>query len=116
MEFLDKVKALFVEREDQIRTATKKAGDFVDQKTKGKYHDKITKAGEKADQVIDKASDAARGPAAGSESGQQAGTTEASAAPGTEGPQSQQTGMPEQETTGGQDTTGEHEATPPTSG
>lgn len=57
--FLDKVKGLVKEREGQIRSAVDKAGDFVDEKTKGKYHDKITKANEKAGEVIDKATDKA---------------------------------------------------------
>jgi hypothetical protein len=52
---VDKLKGLVKEREGQIRSAVDKAGEFVDDKTKGKYHDKIAKAGEKADQVITKA-------------------------------------------------------------
>ncbi|HEX3816441.1 MAG TPA: antitoxin [Mycobacteriales bacterium] len=51
---LDRLKGLVKDREGQIKSAVDKAGDFVDDKTKGKYHDKIAKAGEKADQVIDK--------------------------------------------------------------
>jgi division protein CdvB (Snf7/Vps24/ESCRT-III family) len=54
---LDKLKGLVKERETQIRSAVDKAGDFVDDKTKGKYHDKIAKAGEKADQAINKVTD-----------------------------------------------------------
>jgi nucleosome binding factor SPN SPT16 subunit len=54
---LDKLKGLVKERETQIRSAVDKAGDFVDDKTKGKYHDKISKVGEKADQAINKVTD-----------------------------------------------------------
>jgi len=57
MALLDKLKGLVKEREGQIRSAVDKAGDFVDDKTKGKYHDKIAKAGEKADKALDKVTD-----------------------------------------------------------
>lgn len=57
MGFLDKVKTLVTEREGQIRSAKDKAGKFVDEKTGGKYHDKIAKVDEKADQAIKKAKD-----------------------------------------------------------
>ncbi len=75
---VDKLKGLVKEREGQIRSAVDKAGEFVDDKTKGKYHDKIAKAGEKADQVITKATaDGAAG------EGQDASTGGASSATDT---------------------------------
>jgi flagellar hook-basal body complex protein FliE len=77
---LDKLKGLVKERETQIRTAVDKAGDFVDDKTKGKYHDKIAKAGEKADQAIDKVTDKQAAAAEGTET---AATTESAEATDT---------------------------------
>jgi antitoxin protein of toxin-antitoxin system len=81
--FLDRVKGLVKEREGQIRSAVDKAGDFVDDKTKGKYHDKIAKAGEKADQVITKAT-ADGAPADGSTPASDASSTDTSS-PDTSG-------------------------------
>lgn len=42
-----------VERKDQIHQAVQKAGEVADQRTGGKYHDKIEKAGGKALGMVD---------------------------------------------------------------
>jgi hypothetical protein len=39
---------LVVERKDQIQGAVQKAGEVADQRTGGRYHDKIEKAGGRA--------------------------------------------------------------------
>lgn len=44
MGFLDKVKKLVGEHDEKIDQAVEKAGDIVDQKTAGKYSDKVDKA------------------------------------------------------------------------
>jgi hypothetical protein len=54
MGFADRFKEIMQEREGQVRSAVDKAGSFVDEKTKGKYHQQITKAGQKADEMITK--------------------------------------------------------------
>jgi hypothetical protein len=51
MGFLDKAKDALQGKSDQAAKALGKAGDVIDDKTKGKYTDKI-------DQAVDKASDA----------------------------------------------------------
>jgi hypothetical protein len=43
-----KAEEAVVERKDQIQGAVQKAGEVADQRTGGKYHDKIEKAGGKA--------------------------------------------------------------------
>ena len=55
MAFADKLKDLrskaeeaVVERKDQINQAVQKAGEVADQRTGGKYHDQIQRAGGKA--------------------------------------------------------------------
>ncbi len=66
MGFADKFKEVLQQREGQVRSAVDKAGCFVDEKTKGKYHQQITKAGQKADEMITKGkADDARPAAAG---------------------------------------------------
>jgi hypothetical protein len=49
MGFLDKAKDLLAQNADTVSSAIDKAGDFVDEKTDGKYKD-----------VVDKAQDAAK--------------------------------------------------------
>ncbi|HWJ63557.1 MAG TPA: antitoxin [Acidimicrobiales bacterium] len=53
MGFLDKAKAALQGKSDQAAKALDKAGDVVDQKTKGKYSDKIDQAVDKASDVLD---------------------------------------------------------------
>jgi ElaB/YqjD/DUF883 family membrane-anchored ribosome-binding protein len=43
-----------VEHKDQIHEAVQKAEDAADQRTQGKYHDKIAKAGDMADAYVEK--------------------------------------------------------------
>lgn len=50
MSFLDKAKDLLGKNADKVEQAIDKAGDFVDEKTEGKYKD-----------VVDKVQDAAKG-------------------------------------------------------
>ena len=60
MAFADKLKDLrskaedaVVERKDQIEQAVQKAGAAADQRTGGKYHDKIEQAGGRAVGMVD---------------------------------------------------------------
>ncbi len=51
MGFLDKAKDLLAQNADKVETAIEKAGDFVDDKTQGKYSDTIHKVQEEAKKV-----------------------------------------------------------------
>jgi DNA-binding protein H-NS len=60
MGFADRLKGLTkkaqdttVEHKDQIRQAVQKAEATADQRTGGKYHEQIQKAGAKADSLVD---------------------------------------------------------------
>ena len=60
MGMLDKMKALrskaetaAVEHREELRKAVDKAGQLVDKRTQGKYHDKIDKLTTKADTQLD---------------------------------------------------------------
>jgi hypothetical protein len=57
----DKAKDAVTEHSDQIEGGITKAADFVDDKTKGKYTDKISSARSKAHSVIDKIAEEGRG-------------------------------------------------------
>ena len=48
MGFMDKVKGLLSQNSDKVDAAIDKAGDFVDDKTQGKYSDTIHKVQEEA--------------------------------------------------------------------
>lgn len=48
MGFLDKAKDLLSQNADKVEMAIDKAGDFVDEKTQGKYSDTIHKVQEEA--------------------------------------------------------------------
>ena len=48
MGILDKAKDLLSQNADKVETAIDKAGEFVDEKTKGKYTDTIHKVQEEA--------------------------------------------------------------------
>ena len=54
MGLVDKVKDLLSKNADKVETAIDKAGDVVDQKTQGKYADKIDKVQEAAKKAVDK--------------------------------------------------------------
>ena len=46
--FVDKAKDLLAQNADKVETAIDKAGEFVDEKTQGKYTDAIHKMAEEA--------------------------------------------------------------------
>ena len=54
MGLVDKVKDLLSKNADKVETAIDKAGDVVDQKTQGKYADKVEKVQEAAKKAVDK--------------------------------------------------------------
>jgi hypothetical protein len=54
MGILDKVKGLVSKNADKVDTAIDKAGDIVDQKTQGKYTDKVDKVQDAAKKAVDK--------------------------------------------------------------
>jgi hypothetical protein len=51
MGILDKAKDLLAQNADKVETAIDKAGEFVDEKTQGKYSDTIHKVQEQAKKV-----------------------------------------------------------------
>jgi hypothetical protein len=59
MGLLDKIKGLLSGNADKIKGGLDKAGDMVDDKTGGKFEDKIDMATDKAGEMIDKLDDAA---------------------------------------------------------
>ena len=63
MGFLDKAKDLLSQNADKVGTAIDKAGEFVDDKTNGKYSDTIHKVQEEAKK--------AAGPGAANDQGDQ---------------------------------------------
>jgi len=57
MGFLDKAKDLLSQNADKVEMAIDKAGDFVDEKTEGKYSDTIHKVQEEAKKAAGSASE-----------------------------------------------------------
>ena len=55
MGFLDKAKDLLSQNADKVEMAIDKAGEFVDDKTQGKYSDIIHKVQEEAKKAADSA-------------------------------------------------------------
>lgn len=53
MAFLDKAKDLLAQNAGKVETAINKAGEFVDDKTQGKYSDTIHKVQEEAKKIVD---------------------------------------------------------------
>jgi len=53
MGILEKAKDLLAQNADKVGTAIDKAGEFVDEKTQGKYSDTIHKVQEEAKKVVD---------------------------------------------------------------
>ncbi|MGB9224808.1 MAG: antitoxin [Mycobacterium sp.] len=53
MGILDKAKDLLSQNADKVETAIDKAGEFVDEKTQGKYTDTIHKVQDEAKKVVD---------------------------------------------------------------
>jgi len=58
MGIVDKAKQFAAEHEQQIDSAAEKAGDFIDQKTGGKYSDKIDSAVDAVQKATGKSDDA----------------------------------------------------------
>jgi len=54
MGLLDKIKAMIGGNADKVKQGIDKAGDMVDEKTGGKFGDKIDMAQEKIGDVLDK--------------------------------------------------------------
>ena len=54
MGLLDKIKAMIGGNADKVKGGLEKAGDMVDEKTDGKFSDKIEMAEEKICEVVDK--------------------------------------------------------------
>ena len=61
MGFLDKAKDLLSQNADKIEMAIDKAGEFVDDKTQGKYSDTIHKVQEEAKKATETAASATKG-------------------------------------------------------
>ncbi|KAA1243349.1 antitoxin [Mycobacterium simiae] len=53
MGILDKAKDLLAQNADKVETVIDKAGEFVDEKTQGKYSDTIHKVQEQAKKVVE---------------------------------------------------------------
>ena len=53
MGLFDKAKDLLSRNADKVETAINKAGEFVDDKTQGKYSDTIHKVQEEAKKIVD---------------------------------------------------------------
>jgi MT0933-like antitoxin protein len=54
MRFVDKAKDLLSKNADKVDTVIDKAGHIVDQRTHGKYADKVSKVQEAAKKAVDK--------------------------------------------------------------
>lgn len=54
MGLLDKAKDLLAKNADKVETAIDKAADVVDNKTQGKYTDKVNKVQDAAKKAVDK--------------------------------------------------------------
>lgn len=61
MGLMDKVKGALKGNTDKVKEGIDKAGDMVDEKTGGKYSDKIDMAEEKAADVLDDLADEPEG-------------------------------------------------------
>jgi hypothetical protein len=59
MGLLDKLKGLLKGNADKVKDGVDKAGDMIDDKTGGKFGDKIEMAEDKVGEMIDKVDDAA---------------------------------------------------------
>ena len=57
MGLLDKIKAMLGGNADKVKDGIDKAGDIIDDKTGGKFTDKIEMAEDKISEVIDDASE-----------------------------------------------------------
>ena len=53
MGLLDKIKGMLGGNADKVKEGVEKAGDMIDDKTDGKYADKVDMAQEKVEEIID---------------------------------------------------------------
>ncbi|MCB5167640.1 antitoxin [Streptomyces bambusae] len=53
MSLVDKLKGMLGQNADKAKDAVEKGGDMIDEKTGGKYADKVDMAQEKANEFID---------------------------------------------------------------
>ena len=65
MSIVDKMKEFLGQHGDQVDKAVDKAGDMIDEKTGGKYADKVDKAQEQAKKAADKWGEEGRRPEEG---------------------------------------------------
>ena len=61
MGLLDKIKGLLGSNADKVKDGVEKAGDMIDEKTDGKYADKVDMAQDKVEELIDDQAEAAEG-------------------------------------------------------
>ncbi len=52
-DFVDKAKDLAAENKDKVEDGIEKAGDFIDEKTGGKYADQVDKGQEAAEDFVE---------------------------------------------------------------
>jgi hypothetical protein len=57
MGFLDKVKSLFSQNADKVDSAIDRGGDFIDDKTGGKFSEHVDKGQDAANDAVDKLTD-----------------------------------------------------------
>lgn len=57
MGLLDKIKGMLSGNADKVKDGVDKAGDMIDEKTGGKYADKVDMAQDKVEEIIDKTAD-----------------------------------------------------------
>ena len=65
MSIVDKVKELLGQHSDKVDEAVDKTGDMLDEKTGGKYADKVDKAQEQAKKAADRWGEEGRSPNSG---------------------------------------------------
>jgi prefoldin subunit 5 len=58
MGFLDKAKEVLSENAEKVEAAIDKAGDFIDEKTQGKFSETVDKVQDAAKSAVDKGQDA----------------------------------------------------------
>lgn len=71
MSMMDKLKDMVGKNPDKAQQGLDKASDYADEKTGGKYSDKIDKATEKGQEYIDSSGQQGQGGDQGQEGGQQ---------------------------------------------
>ena len=71
MSIVDKVKQMLGQNPDKARQGVERAGDMIDERTGGKYADKVDKAQQKAGDYLDREGGQSGGQAGGQGGGQQ---------------------------------------------